>query len=192
MARKLTKQLWRQRVADIAERGYVVDDDYATVGRAGVAYALRLIRELGTRDPGSTANERWAHRDATFEVELLDKREREHARDEAQQTYWAERTATAKPRTPDTRYWDVSTWSEAQQAREFVDAQQGVTRTWVKRTETGYRIVWNGPAFLRGDDVTHAERGDVGRVDDYKGAYYAVTWMGGRRGAYKAHELRRL
>jgi len=189
---RLAKALWHARVAAIVERGYVADDDYAVVGPTGVAYARRLIRELGTRDPGSTATERWAHRDATFEVELLDKREREAEREQAQRAYWAERTATAKPRTPDTRYWDVTTWGEAQRVREYVDAQPGVTRTWAKRTETGYRIVWNGPAFLAGDDVTHAERGDVGRVDEHRNGYYAVTWMNGHRGAYKAHELRRL
>jgi hypothetical protein len=189
--REQAKAVWRARVAEIAERGYVVADDYDTVGHAGVAYARRLIRELGTRDPGSTANERWAHCDATFEVGLLDKREREHERDAAQQAYWAERVATAKPGTPDTRYWDVDTWADAQQARELVDAQPGVTRTWVKRTATGYRITWNGPAFLTGDEVTHAERGGTGTVDAYKDGYYAVTWLGGRRGAYRAHELRR-
>ena len=183
---RLAKQLWLEHVARIAERGYVETDDYAVVGHAGVAYARRLIRELGTRDPGSTANERWANCDAAFEVELLDKREREAERAEGQQAYWAERA-----HRPDTRYWDVANWPDAQDARTVIECHPGVTRTWVKRTERGYRILWAGPAFLEGDTVAHADTGEAGTVADHKDGYFTVTWADGHRGAYRASELRR-
>jgi len=169
--------------------GFEYDDLQRLYGELGRA----LVREVTGRDePGSTAAER-REGFTDDEVDHMVNVERAHAREAAQVEYWAQRDEQERKRVrrADTRYWDVATWPEAQQARELVDAQRGVTRTWVKKTETGYRIVWAGPAFLVGDEVRHAERGDIGRVDDYKSDYYAVTWLDGKRGAYRANELER-
>jgi hypothetical protein len=168
--------------------GFEYEDLHRLYGQLGRA----LVRELGTRDPGSTAAERREFDDCeNGDLNAMARAEQALAREDAQVEYWAERALTAKPRKPDTRYWDVATWADAQQAQELVAMQRGVTRTWVKRTGDGYRVLWNGPAFLAGDEVTHAERGGVGTVDDQKDGYYAVTWLDGRRGAYRAHELAR-
>jgi len=159
---------------------------YGALGRA-------LVREnTGRDDPGSLAAERReGHTDS--ELDYMAQVDRDAAREAAQVEYWAQRDMQERKRVrrPDTRYWDVASWPEAQQAREYIDAQQGVTQTWVKKTDAGYKIVWNGPAFLTGDEVRHVERGDIGRIDEYKAGYFAVTWLDGRRGAYKAHDLER-
>lgn len=192
--REVVMNVWNDTYSDPQLHyldGFEVDDLQKLYGALGRA----LVRENTGRDePGSLAAERReGHEDG--ELDHMANVERAQAREAAQVEYWAQRDEQerkrARERRPDTRYWDVASWPEAQQAREYIDAQQGVTRTWVKKTGTSYRIVWNGPAFLTGDEVRHIERGDIGRVDDYKAGYFAVTWLDGRRGAYKASDLER-